>query len=79
MDRMTAFLVCVFGRALWASTSLREASLRHKPHILARAAGPSRSLDSDRLGEVARLVHVRASCASRVIRQQLQRDHVQDR
>src|SRR3569832_1439080 len=36
------------------------------------------SLHSDRLGQVSGLVDIRAPCASRVKRQQLQRHHVQD-
>ena len=39
----------------------------------------SRSLHSDRLSQVARLVHIRASRACGVIGQQLQRHHMQDR
>ena len=36
-------------------------------------------LDSDRLSQISWLVHIRPPCQCRVIRQQLQRHHVQDR
>ena len=48
------------------------------PSGTVRGARPWRSLDGDRLGQVARLVDVRAARHGRVVGEQLERDDGQD-